>query len=136
MIYKYRDQFKRAITSFHHQIVFDPLSQMQCCLTPLPRDMKLENHTYLGTIESDSEIVRKRASFQIHPFTGEETGLHIPEGYSHLRFVGLRNMKPRGSLLSYFDVTSMSVSSHVKSVITPTRRKVESKEKEEKKVVL
>lgn len=107
MINRYRDQFKRAVNSFHHQIVFDPVSQTQCCFTPIPPEMHLDDHPYLGVIEYDAELVKELASFQIHPFTRQSINLMIPKEYSHLRFVELRkHNQSKTSLLSYFEVES------------------------------
>lgn len=108
------------MNSFHHQIVFDPVSQTQCCFTPMPPEMHLEDHPYLGVIEDDAELVSKLASFQIHPFTRQSINLLIPEEYSHLRFVQLKKPnQSKTSLLSYFDVKSEQSEKKEKIVIKP-----------------
>ena len=130
-LYRYRDDYKRAIHAFHHQVVFDPVSHTQCCLTPVTSDSILkEESNYLGVIEQDHEIAEKLASFQLHPFTREATEIDFPEDYSLWRFVNSeeKKKKVKPSLLSYFQVKSISSSSLPK-------KQEEKKERVEKKIV-
>lgn len=130
VIDRYRNDFKRAIHAFHHQVVFDPVSRTQCCLTPATASMLNEESCYLGVIEEDQEKAVKLASLQLHPFTREETEIVIPDNYSLWRFVNPEENKKKvkPSLLSYFQVKSVSSS-------TVPKKQQEKKETMERKIV-
>ena len=100
-------------------------------MTPVTSDSILkEESNYLGVIEQDHEIVEKLASFQLHPFTREAIEIDFPEDYSLWRFVNNeeKKKKVKPTLLSYFQVKSMSSSSLPK-------KQEEKKERIEKKRV-
>ena len=88
---RYRSDFHRAINTFRYQIVFDPVSQMQTTLTPVPEDFDLSLHTYFGTIEQDVERARELSRLHVNPLTGERIDcLAFPESYDNLGFISLK----------------------------------------------
>lgn len=69
----YRAGFQKAINTFHHQVVFDPVKECQTYLQSPPSSLDLTAHPYLGTIESDQTRAIQLAQCWINPHTGEQT---------------------------------------------------------------
>ena len=111
---RYRSDFRKAINSFHYQVVFDPCTQTQTTLSPVPEGFDLSQHTYLGVIEEDPDVVKQLSRLQIHPLTREKMEIiPFPDSYDPLGFLSLKKgqtAKPKLNLFGFYSVKSVSKS--------------------------
>ena len=127
---RYRSDFRKAINSFHYQVVFDPCTQTQTTLSPVPEGFDLSQHTYLGVIEEDPDVVKQLSRLQIHPLTREKMEIiPFPDSYDPLGFLSLKKRqtaKPKLNLFGFYSVKSVSKSN---PRVEKEEKVVEEKEK-------
>ena len=108
----YRCDFRKAINSFHYQVVFDPCTETQTTLSPVPEGFDLSQHTYLGVVEEDPEVVKQLSRLQLHPLTREKMDIiPFPDSYDPLGFLSLKKGETvRPNILGYYSMASLSKS--------------------------
>ena len=91
--FRYEAAFFKAYNTFRYQIVYDPISHSQRPLTNPSTSFRLADHPYLGVVEEDREKVELLAKGLIHPFSGEDMGIVVPEGSRSFSFSDLKRLR-------------------------------------------
>ena len=87
---RYKQDFMKAYYTFHYQIVFDPVTKTQRSLTEPAKGFNLQDHSYLGRIDTNHDIVLQKALLLRNPISDVEVNLSFPPGYDAFNYVHLR----------------------------------------------
>ena len=120
----YREGFQKALNTFRHQVVFDPVQECQVFLQPPSASLDLSLHPYLGRIEKDDERAVELAQGIRNPKTGEYSEVNW-EGKETRSYTIVRTVKRNKDGLTPF------FSRHKRAVCTVEDDGRKRKKKEE-----